>query len=131
MAHSTSPTFTAPTRAELVSNVATLALLLAFLTDVTAVSAYGAPNVITRSMLGSCYSLAVIVDSTDGMSAPFTLKVSTAPRSRSRVVSDLLVRGRPAEEVRRPSPLSRVDRVAAVLPHRQRLETNAHQRHQT
>jgi Ca2+/Na+ antiporter len=37
-----------------------------------AASASGAPRVTTKSMLGSCFSLAAIVDCSDGLSAPFT-----------------------------------------------------------
>ena len=36
-------------------------------------------------MLGSCCSFAVIVASTDGMSAPFTFRVSTVPPVNPRL----------------------------------------------
>src|ERR671932_865035 len=82
MAHWTSPDLTALTSSALVSKVYTLALLLASLTDWTAVSANGAPRVITLSMLLSDCSLAAIVERTEGMLVPVTYRFSVWPPDR-------------------------------------------------
>src|ERR671923_237865 len=55
------------TSSGLVSKVTTFAGLPASVTDWTAVRAIGAARVITRSMLGSCLSLAAMVERTEGM----------------------------------------------------------------